>query len=146
MKKFKVIHSSGQEYIIEAICAKKMPSGEILFLNDDKVGLINSNNVLASFDSNTSYFEMSSEKSNSMVESKSWSKLRETGLVLLINQILHAFGWALVFELDGEIVKSVYPARVKYRGFDGKIIGEQYSKINKYMLDNAESLYKESLE
>jgi hypothetical protein len=34
-----------------------------------------------------------------MVTKKEWSEFRSTGLVLIVNQILHIFGWALVFEI-----------------------------------------------
>jgi hypothetical protein len=30
---------------------------------------------------------------------KEWSEFRSTGLLLFINQILHVFGWAIVFEI-----------------------------------------------
>lgn len=80
-----------------------------------------------------------------MVTKKAWNEFRETGLVLIINQVLHVFGWAIVFELgeDNEI-NSVYPARVKFRGFDNKSIDKSYKKVSKYMLDNAVELNKEA--
>lgn len=81
-----------------------------------------------------------------MVEKKNWKEFRETGLLLIVNQILHVFGWALVFEIENEEIKTVYPARVKYRGFDNESTSEAYKKVSKYMLDNAETLKKESEE
>ncbi len=79
-----------------------------------------------------------------IVGKKSWKEFRETGLVLIINQILHVFGWAIVFTIDdesGEIV-SVYPARVKYRGFYNESVTKNYRKVTQYMVDNAEELKK----
>lgn len=35
-----------------------------------------------------------------MITKKSWSEFRETGLLLLVNTILHAFGWAIVFGFE----------------------------------------------
>jgi len=78
-----------------------------------------------------------------MVTKKSWEEFRNTGLLLIINQILHAFGWALVFSYDDEELKEVYPARVKFRGFDNESITKNYIKISEYMKDNADELLKE---
>lgn len=79
-----------------------------------------------------------------MIEKKEWVEFRNTGLLLWINQILHLFGWAIVFEYEGEQVKSVYPARVKFRGFDEKSVGESYQKITDYLVDNVSELKKEA--
>ena len=81
-----------------------------------------------------------------MVEKKDWKEFRETGLVLIVNQILHIFGWALVFEIEEDEIKSVYPARVKFRGFGNESTSEAYKKVSKYMLDNAETLKEETEE
>jgi hypothetical protein len=79
-----------------------------------------------------------------MVTKKEWTEFRSTGLVLIINQILHIFGWALVFETENDEIKNVYPARVKFRGFDNKSTDEAYQKLSKYMLDNAKELNDEA--
>lgn len=42
-----------------------------------------------------------------MVTKKEWIEFRSTGLLLIINQILHIFGWVIVYEMDSEEVKSV---------------------------------------
>ena len=80
----------------------------------------------------------------SMITIKDWTEFRNTGLVLFINQILHVFGWAIVFDMDGDIVKSVYPARVKFRGFGEESTSKAYQKISKYMEENASELSKEA--
>lgn len=81
-----------------------------------------------------------------MVDKKEWSEFRSTGLLLIINQILHIFGWAIVFQLDDDTgeVKDVYPARVKFRGFDSKDTDEAYIKVSQFMRNNAEELNKEA--
>jgi hypothetical protein len=81
-----------------------------------------------------------------MVTKKEWSEFRSTGLVLIINQILHIFGWALVFEIENDEIKNVYPARVKFRGFDNESTSEAYKKLSEYMVENAEELNKEAKE
>lgn len=78
-----------------------------------------------------------------MVTKKDWNEFRNTGLVLIINQILHIFGWAIVFEVEEGVVKNVYPARVKFRGFDNHSTSDSYEKISKYMVENAVELNDE---
>ncbi len=79
-----------------------------------------------------------------MVDKKEWSEFRSTGLVLLMNQFLHIFGWALVLEIENDEIKNVYPARVKFRGFDNKSTQEAYMKISRFMVENAPELNDEA--
>lgn len=83
-----------------------------------------------------------------MVTKKNWDEFRETGLALFINNILHVFGWALVFEVDDETQKvtSCYPARVKFRGFGEQDTNESFERIANYLKDNIEDLHKETFE
>ena len=81
-----------------------------------------------------------------MINKKDWNEFRNTGLVLIINQILHIFGWAIVFEIEDDVIKNVYPARVKFRGFGNDSTSEAYQKLSKYMVENAEELNKETQE
>ena len=74
---------------------------------------------------------------------KSWDEFRNTGLVQITNQFLHIFGWALTYAKDGDELR-VFPARVRYRGFDVDSQTRAYEKLQKYMIENAETLYKES--
>ena len=81
-----------------------------------------------------------------MITRKSWAEFRATGLLLIINQFLHIFGWAIVVEVEkenGEIV-NCYPARCKFRGFDEKSTEQAYKEISKYMDDNSEDLLNEA--
>lgn len=78
-----------------------------------------------------------------MVTKKKWGEFQETGLFLLINQILHVFGWAIVYEIENDKIKDVYPARVKFRGFAGKDVSESYEKIAEYLNENSSDLLKE---
>lgn len=56
-----------------------------------------------------------------MIKRKSWKEFRKTGLLLIVNQILNIFGWAIAFSFDDkDNLKEIYPARVKFRGFDEK--------------------------
>lgn len=79
-----------------------------------------------------------------MVTKKEWSEFRSTGLVLIINQVLHIFGWALVFEIENHEIKNVYPARVKFRGYDNDSTSEAYRKLSQFMVENAKELNDEA--
>lgn len=78
-----------------------------------------------------------------MVTKKGWDEFKNTGLILIINQILHLFGWAIVFEIEGGKITNVYPARVKFRGFDEKSTSESYKKVTEYLGGNIDELLKE---
>lgn len=82
-----------------------------------------------------------------MITKKTWKEFKDSGLLWWINMILHTFGWAIVFsvEEDGEI-KDIYPARVKFRGFDEKTNTKGYINVSRYMKDNSNELFKESKE
>lgn len=82
---------------------------------------------------------------SNMIQKKSWEEFRNTGLLLIINQLLHVFGWAIVVELDdNNNVINCYPARVKFRGFDSKNASEAYMKVSQYMSNNHQELIEES--
>lgn len=59
--------------------------------------------------------------------------------------ILHTFGWSIVIKVDNEAneIAEVYPARVKFRGFDEECNSEGYVKITKYMRKEVETLVEE---
>lgn len=80
-----------------------------------------------------------------MVTKKSWQDFRDTGLFMFVNTILHAFGWAIVVEINeqGEIM-TCYPARVKFRGFSDADTEEMHKKIGSYLKDNSEQLANEA--
>lgn len=80
-----------------------------------------------------------------MITKKTWTEFRKTGFVLIVNQILHLFGWAIVFELDAEgDISEVYPARVKFRGFDSESVAEAYCKATDFLKENIEDLHEEA--
>lgn len=80
-----------------------------------------------------------------MINKKSWNEFRSTGLFMFINTILHAFGWAIVVNVDDKKeVVDCYPARVKFRGFGEQDQTEMHKKISGYLKDNANQLHKEA--
>ena len=78
-----------------------------------------------------------------MIDAKTWEEFIDTGLLLYLNQLLHLFGWVIVYNKydDGSI--SVYPARTKYRGFSNESVTNSYSKITKYLSENIEELVED---
>ena len=81
-----------------------------------------------------------------MVTEKSWEEFRETGLFFFINSFLHIFGWAMVMAIDNGKILRVYPARVKFRGFDEKSTEKAYLQITEYMNNNSSVLLDEAKE
>jgi len=87
------------------------------------------------------------EENKPMVNESEWEEFRKTGLLVLINGILHAFGWAICVKVDKDgIATEAFPARVKFRGFDNNVTDESYIRIGKYLKDNADELYNETIE
>lgn len=81
-----------------------------------------------------------------MIKRKTWKEFKSSGLLWWINMVLHTFGWAIVLEIvDGE-VEDVYPARVKYRGFDEKNNTVGYQKVSMFMKNESDQLLKESMD
>jgi hypothetical protein len=78
-----------------------------------------------------------------MVTEKSWQEFRDSGLFWFMNSILHAFGWAIVYEPESGVA---YPARVKFRGFSEEINTDGYIKVSKFMKAHVEELLKEAQE
>ena len=81
-----------------------------------------------------------------MIKRKTWEEFKESKLLWFVNTILHAFGWAIVTEVDNDTIINVYPARVKFRGFSEKINAEGYIGLSEYMKENCEELLKEAKE
>ena len=82
-----------------------------------------------------------------MIDKKSWSEFRTSGMLWFINTILHAFGWAIVVEIDDNgNVTNCYPARVKFRGFDIDTNTRGYIAISEYLKQNIDDIEKEAKE
>jgi len=82
-----------------------------------------------------------------MVTRKTWKEFQESKLLWWVNRLLHTFGWAIVFcvEADGEI-SDVYPARVKFRGFDEKSEEEGFIGLTQYLKATVDELAQEAVE
>ena len=83
--------------------------------------------------------------SKNMINKKSWKEFQSSGLLWYVNNLLHLLGWAIVFEVNKhDEITNVYPARVKFRGFDKKSTEEGYVKVTNYLKDNIDKLKKET--
>lgn len=82
-----------------------------------------------------------------MITRKDWTEFRKSGLLWFVNRSLHIFGWAIVFQIEENgKVSDVYPARVKFRGFDEKSESESFIQISELMVKTSEELLKEAKE
>lgn len=77
---------------------------------------------------------------------KSWDEFKRCGMLWWVNMMLHTFGWAICAEMNGEEIVSVYPARVKFRGFSESVNTDGYQKVSEYLKNTATALYEESCE
>ena len=85
---------------------------------------------------------------NSMITEDTWEEFRNSGLLWWVNRALHLFGWALVFEFedaDREPLKvsRVYPARVKFRGFNSDVEMQGFINLTSYLEENSTTLLEE---
>ena len=80
-----------------------------------------------------------------MIDKKTWSEFRTSGMLWFVNMILHTFGWALVTEVDddGNVI-SCYPARVKFRGFTEDINTKGYIALSEYLQKNINDITDEA--
>lgn len=82
-----------------------------------------------------------------MIQRKTWKEFQENGLLWWINTILHMFGWAIVIQYgDNQEIEDVYPARVKFRGFNEQSNTQGYINVSKYLSENIDELLKEAKE
>ena len=81
------------------------------------------------------------------IEKVSWNEFRNDGMLWFINMILHTFGYVIVVDKndEGEIINA-YPAKTKLRGFDEESNTRGYQNIARYIKDNAERIFKDTLE
>lgn len=78
-----------------------------------------------------------------MIKKKTWKEFMDCGLLWWVNRTLHLFGWAIVFETDDDKIIQVYPARVKFRGFDEKTEADGFTKLTKHLKKTIKELNKE---
>jgi len=83
-------------------------------------------------------------RGETMVEKKTWKEFQEAGMLWWINMILHTFGWAICVAISKDEIVDVFPARVKFRGFNEEYNTKGYVKVSKYLEANIEDLREEA--
>lgn len=74
---------------------------------------------------------------DNMVERKTWDEFRKTKLLWWVNRSLHLFGWSIIVEMrNDDKVLDIYPAKIKYRGFDAKTESEGFDTLTDYLKYN----------
>lgn len=84
------------------------------------------------------------EVKNTDYPQKLWKEFKDTGFLWWINMILHTFGWAIVVKYENREIVSVFPERVKFRGFPEKDNTAGYQKVTEFMNNNSSELLKET--
>lgn len=79
-----------------------------------------------------------------MIERKTWKEFQDAKLLWWVNRILHAFGWAIVFDVVDGTVADVYPARVKFRGFDESAEADGFAGLTEHLKSNISDLLQEA--
>ena len=75
-----------------------------------------------------------------MISRRTWNEFKKSGLLWFINTILHAFGWSIVLIMHGHKLIEVYPARVKFRGFNEETNTKNYLKLTEWLANNSNEL------
>lgn len=75
-----------------------------------------------------------------MIKEISAKEFHSTGLLLVINNILHLFGFAIAYDSDND---RLYPAMCKFRGFDEKSIDNSTKRIYNYLNENLNNIEKD---
>lgn len=73
----------------------------------------------------------------SYVKTISGKEFKESGMLWFVNSILHAFGMALTWNPETDVIE---PVITKFRGFEEKYNDQGYRALTEYMKDNAMSL------
>lgn len=79
-------------------------------------------------------------KENEYVKPISGKEFRESGMLWLVNSILHLFGMAITYDPKTDKLEA---AVVRYRGFAEDANDKGYKNVTEYMKDNVLELLKD---
>lgn len=81
-----------------------------------------------------------------MIQKRTWEEFRRARLLWWVNRVLHLFGWAIVCTVEEgtDRVLEVYPARVRFRGFDERSEAEGFVGLSEYLKEHADELAVEA--
>lgn len=78
-------------------------------------------------------------------EERTWYEFQHSGFLLFVNLFLQVFGWSIVMTVDDNgLVRNVYPARTRWRGFDPEELSKAYVRVSEFMFENAKKLLAEA--
>lgn len=77
---------------------------------------------------------------------EAWANFRNTGLLWFINRMLHVWGIAIEYEMDGDRVISVRPELVDYLGFDRETEVSGFLKLRGYTALVGKELFEDIAE
>lgn len=79
-----------------------------------------------------------------MIEKRTWKEFQDAGLLWWVNRGLHLFGWSIIFiQNENNEITEVYPARVKFRGFNEDSEERGYQRLTNCMNETMPELLKE---
>ena len=79
--------------------------------------------------------------------SSCWQEFKDAGLLWMINGILHNFGYAITIFTNNEgKITNVTPMKTKYRGFSEESNEKGYKKVAKYLKENIDTIYNDTME
>ena len=81
--------------------------------------------------------------SRPLIDERSWQEFQQSGLLWFVNRTLHLLGWALVFEMDGDAVVRVYPARTRFRGFEQSMEEQGFKMLTETIAATADELLED---
>lgn len=84
-----------------------------------------------------------SQRQKDMIEPKTWQEFRDSKLLWWVNRTLHLFGWAIVCEVENDRILSVYPAKVKFRGFSEESEADGFTGLTEYLEMNIKNIKDE---
>ena len=82
---------------------------------------------------------------NDSMHEVSVQEFSESGVLFLVNQFMHAFGFTLSYD-PNKLSSQLTINRTKFRGFSDESITKGYTNVAKYMKENADDLIKEAEE
>ena len=78
-------------------------------------------------------------------EERTWYEFQQSGFLLFVNLFLQVFGWSIVMTVDDNgLVRNVYPARTRWRGFGPEELSKAYVRVSEFMFKNAKKLLAEA--
>lgn len=81
---------------------------------------------------------------NDNISKKTWMEFKQSEISRWVNRSLHLFGWAICIDInEDENIIDIYPARVKYCGFNEISVENGSKGLTEYLSKEIKILEKE---